>query len=60
MGLVKWEHIVRKDGEIVTNILERGGVECSQISQHATQGLGKELSDERTGPECDDVHETQL
>lgn len=56
--MTKWEHIIKEDGEIVTVMLERGNVECSRIKQF-TNGLGREVSDEQTGPECDDVHEIQ-
>jgi hypothetical protein len=52
----KWELIIEKNGRIVTTVLDRGAAECSRVRQF-TNNLGRELSDEQTGPECDDVHE---
>ena len=54
----KWECIIKKNGEVVTSVLERGNTECSRVKQF-TDGVGREVSDEQTGPECDDVHEVQ-
>ena len=54
----KWECIIGKDGQIVTSVIERGNSECSHVKQF-TGGLGCEISDEQTGPECDNVHEVQ-
>jgi hypothetical protein len=59
MATSKWEHIIKEDGTVVTTVLERGDVECSVVQRQATNNLGRELSHERTGPECDDVHEVQ-
>lgn len=57
---MRWEHIINQDGTVETNVLERqDGVQCNKIRQF-TAGIGRELSDEQTGPECDDVHEVQL
>jgi hypothetical protein len=57
---MRWEHIINKDGTVETNVLERQeGVQCSKIRQF-TSGIGQEMNDEQTGPECDDVHEVQL
>lgn len=59
MGQMRWETIIDKDGEVTTSVLERGDqTQCSKIKQF-TSGLGTELSDERTGPECDKVEEVQ-
>lgn len=40
-----------------TNILDREGEICDNVLQ-LTQALGETVSDERTGPDCDEVHET--
>jgi hypothetical protein len=54
---MKWEHIIYEDGRVVTNVLERqDSAQCGQIRQ-ITNGIGDELSDEQTGPECDEVFE---
>jgi len=59
MGQMRWETIIDKNGEVQTSVLERGDqTECVKIKQF-TDGLGTELSDERTGPECDKVEEIQ-
>lgn len=60
MAIVKVEYLIKEDGTVVHTILERGNVECSRIKQFGTEGIGTEMSDEQTGPECDDVHEVQL
>ena len=57
---MKWEHIISEDGTVETNVIERQqGVQCSKITQ-LTDGIGQELGNEQTGPECDDVHEVQF
>jgi len=54
---MRWEHIIQEDGKVITNVLERQeGTQCSKVRQFAST-LGDEISDEQTGPECDDVHE---
>jgi len=61
MNPTKFECIIRaEDGDIITNVLERGDAECSVVKQRFSSNLGRELSDERTGPECDDVHERHV
>jgi hypothetical protein len=55
--MVKFKAIIRKDGKVVVEVLERSqGSQCSSIN-HLTQRLGKVLSDEHTGPDGDEVHE---
>lgn len=50
---MKYRHVIAKDGKVVTEVLERTqGENCDIIVQH-TAGLGKTLSDEKTGPDCD-------
>ena len=53
---MKLEFIVNKKGNIVTNNLDRQGEKCSNVYR-ITQNLGDTVSDEETGPECDEVHE---
>lgn len=48
---------IKKDGTMVTEVLNRGTVEhCSNIRQ-VTSALGVEIQDEVIGPECDKVEE---
>lgn len=47
---------VKPSGEVITEVLDRQGENCNNIHQ-ITQKLGEELLDERTGPDCDEVHE---
>lgn len=47
---------IRKDGTLVTEVKDRGSVECSTIKQ-VTNALGREVSDVQTGPDCDKVEE---
>ena len=58
MGQMKFATTIDLDGEMTHEVLERGETQCIQIKQF-TDGCGTELSDERTGPECDKVEEIQ-
>lgn len=55
---MKWEHIIKKDGKVITTVLDRGQQQCSKVRQ-ITGKFGREISDEQIGPEGDDVHEIQ-
>ena len=49
---------IRRDGKVVVEVLERAENEnCTAVTGQLTQGLSIE-SDERTGPDCDTVHES--
>lgn len=53
----RYSYTIKADGTIVTEVLDRGGHVCSSV-RAITNSLGKQLSDEETGPECPDtVHE---
>lgn len=54
---MKWEIRIKKNGEMVHEVLERGE-NCAKIKLF-TNTMGTELSDEQTGPDCDKVHEIQ-
>jgi len=45
--------------ERITNIIDREGELCSNITK-LTNRMGDLVSDERTGPECDEVHEGEI
>jgi len=53
---MKFKAVIKKDGTVVTEVLERESHLCSQI-YNVTNAVGNQLSDEEIGPECDDVHE---
>ncbi len=48
---------IKKSGNVVTEVTNRQDSICGNIKQ-VTNRIGKELSDEHIGPECDDVKET--
>jgi len=43
---------IKKDGQVVTEVVERNEHLCSQVYQ-VTNALGRQVSDENIGPECD-------
>jgi hypothetical protein len=53
---MKFKAIVRKDGTVVTEVLDRQEHLCSAIYK-VTNSVGQQLSDEETGPECDTQRE---
>jgi hypothetical protein len=48
---------IRKDGTFATEVLDREGQDCREVTR-LTDQLGQKLSEEVTGPDCDTVHET--
>lgn len=49
---------ITPNGRVVCEVLERSqGENCSTATQQLVQGMSIE-SDERTGPDCDEVHES--
>ena len=58
MSQMKFKVTIKKDGTVVTEVLDRGSHLCSEVYK-VTNAVGKQLSDEEIGPECDSVHETQ-
>lgn len=53
---MKFEVIIKDDGTMVTEVLDRQDSICSNIKR-VTNAVGKEMSDEHIGPECDKVEE---
>lgn len=53
---MEYEVIIERDGKIITEVIDRGEQQCSVIKQ-LTSALGREISDEEIGPECDKVEE---
>lgn len=50
--------IIKKDGQVVTEVTNRGSHLCSEVYK-VTNAVGRQLSDEEIGPECDKVEEIQ-
>lgn len=42
------------EGRVVTEVLARQGHLCSEV-YNVTNAVGRQISDEETGPECDPV-----
>jgi len=55
---MKMEVFIYEDGTVVTQVMDRGSHLCSEVYR-VTNAVGKQLSDEEIGPECDSVHEVQ-
>jgi len=55
---MKWDFIIGTDGKVVTEVIDREDSVCSEIKR-VTNAVGRELSDEHIGPECDRVEEIQ-
>lgn len=53
---MKGKTTIRKDGTIVTEVIDRGQHLCSNVYK-VTNSIGRQLSDENIGPEGDTVHE---
>ncbi len=47
---------IKKDGKVITEVTDRQDSICSNIKK-VTNSVGKELSDEHIGPDCDKVNE---
>lgn len=58
MSAMKFKVVIKKDGTVVTEVLDRGNHLCSEVYK-VTNAVGRQLSDEEIGPECDSVHEVQ-
>lgn len=56
---MKGQTIIRKDGTVQTEVTDREGQDCKDVVK-LTEGIGKQISEEITGPDCDTAHETTL
>jgi hypothetical protein len=54
---MKGRTIIKKDGTIIVEVLDREGEDCREVRKMAER-LGKIVSEEITGPDQDCVHET--
>ncbi len=50
--------VIDKEGKVVTEVLERGQHLCTEVYK-VTNAVGRQISDEEIGPECDINTETQ-
>ena len=57
MAHMKCKTTIKKDGQVVTEVVDRGEHLCSDVYK-VTSRLGRQISDEEIGPDCDSVHET--
>lgn len=49
---------IGRNGKVVYEVLQREqGENCTKVSHSLVQGMSIE-TDERTGPDCEEVHET--
>jgi hypothetical protein len=53
---MRFQATIRKDGTVVTEVLDRGAHLCTEVYR-VTNAVGKQLSDEETGPDCEPVVE---
>jgi hypothetical protein len=49
---MKFKASIKTDGKVVTEVLARENHLCSEIYK-VTNAIGKQLSDDEIGPECD-------
>jgi len=47
---------IKKDGTIVTEVLDRENSDCKEVYK-LTERIGRQVSEEVIGPDCDSVHE---
>lgn len=55
---MKVRAIIKLDGTVVNEVIDRQQHLCSQVYT-VTNNLGKQLSDDEIGPECDSANEVQ-
>jgi hypothetical protein len=56
---MKVKFTIDTEGQVVTEVLDRQEHLCSQVYK-VTNAIGKQISDEETGPEGDTVHEVNV
>lgn len=49
--------IIKKDGQVVTEVLDREGTDCKEVVR-LTERIGQQVNEVITGPDCDTTHET--
>lgn len=56
---MKGRTIIKKDGSVVTEVIDREGTDCKEVMK-LTERIGQQVSEEITGPDCDTTHETAI
>jgi hypothetical protein len=54
---MEFKATIKTDGKVITEVLDRGQHLCSEVYR-VTNAVGKQESDEETGPDCEPVIET--
>lgn len=54
---MKGKTIIKRDGTIITEVLEREGQDCAEVYK-LTEHLGAKTGEDVTGPDCDTAIET--
>jgi len=55
--MMRTKVIIDQEGKITTEVLDRGNHLCSEVYK-VTSAVGRQISDEEIGPECDTQTET--
>lgn len=58
MARMKGKTTIKKDGKLVTEVIDRGEHLCSSVTK-VTNAIGRQISDEEIGPEGDTVQEVE-
>jgi len=53
---MEFKAIIKKSGEVVTEVTDRQEHLCTEVYK-VTNAVGRQVSDEHTGPDCDRVEE---
>ena len=54
---MKGKTTIKKDGKVITEVIDREGQDCKDVTK-LTESIGRTVSEETTGPDNDEVHET--
>lgn len=54
---MKFKVVIDKQGKIVTEVLDRGNHLCKEVYK-VTNAIGRQVSDEEIGPDCNTQLET--
>lgn len=53
---MEFKATIKTDGKVITEVLDRGQHLCSEVYK-VTNAVGRQESDEETGPDCEPVTE---
>lgn len=54
---MEFKVIIKTDGQVTTEVINRGAEHCTEIHRVTNAISGRELSNEQIGPDCDRVEE---